>query len=83
VPFIVLLFTTAFTSSWSASLLWWLHAVLLGLFAATLLVRNVSSQSIITWFLFSLIPHAGLAIVQFAAQHVWDSTLFGVAEQIA
>lgn len=83
VPVITLLLTTLFTRSWPASFLWWAHTVLLGLFIATLIVKEIKKQQVATWFILSLIPHTLLALAQFAAQHVWGSTLFGMAEQIA
>lgn len=83
VPVGILILATLLTSSWSASFLFIAHIVLLVLFVAALNARSVPFTKAMHWFLFSLIPHALLGIAQFAAQHVWGSTLLGIAEQIS
>ncbi|MEN9558164.1 MAG: hypothetical protein RL141_533 [Candidatus Parcubacteria bacterium] len=82
-PIVALALTSLFTASWTATLLWWVHVLMLGLFAASLVVHRIPSIKIIAWFIYALIPHVALGLWQFASQHVFGSTLLGMAEQIS
>ncbi|HWQ99312.1 MAG TPA: hypothetical protein VN397_00500, partial [Candidatus Methylomirabilis sp.] len=81
VAFAVLLAISLFTSSRTATFLWWSHAVILGLFACTLVRAEVEATSVMRWFVLSLIPHAALGVWQFARQDIIGSTLLGIATQ--
>jgi O-antigen ligase len=81
IPVITLVIASLFTSSWPATLLFWAHVILLTCFTTALVARHVPIVSAITWFMISLVPHAALGLAQFGAQHVWGSTLLGIADQ--
>ncbi|MCE9586345.1 O-antigen ligase family protein [Candidatus Uhrbacteria bacterium] len=60
---------------------WWIQALLLTGFAWSLTRLNVDLHDLLTWSVISIIPHALLAIQQGMTQHVFGSTLLGIAPQ--
>ncbi len=81
IAILALILSSFFTSSVHATLFWWSHVILLTAFAWTLISHRVPAISIAIWFILSLIPHAALGIWQFWSQHIFASTLLGIASQ--
>lgn len=65
----------------SAAIQWWIQVFLLSAFFLTLYRAKISTEKIIIWFLFSLIPHALLALSQSVFQVVWASKWLGISGQ--
>jgi O-antigen ligase len=72
-----------FTSSWTATLLWWAHAFVLSAFAWTLWKNAVSRNEFASWFIIALMPHVLLGIWQFLEQKIDGSSWVGMATQRA
>jgi len=66
----------------TAAMQWWIQIMLLAAFGITLLRAQVPSRKVAFWFVISLVPHAILAIIQFASQTVWASKWLGMAAQL-
>jgi O-antigen ligase len=87
----VLFLPTIMTSSWSASMMWWLQIIILTLFIASLLASlpsvasaeggRLSFLSVASWFVISMLPEAILGIFQFVNQDVLGSKWVGMATQ--
>lgn len=60
---------------------WWIQVILLAGFIFTLCVHSVSQREVMRWFVYSLIPQAGLGLVQYAMQFVFGASWLGMAMQ--
>ncbi|MHB8830580.1 MAG: O-antigen ligase family protein [Patescibacteria group bacterium] len=65
----------------TAAIQWWIQVILLAAFFVTLFRTKVEPTKVAFWFVLSLIPHALLAIWQFATQTVIGSSWLGMASQ--
>lgn len=65
----------------TAAIQWWVQVMILVTFFITLIRTDVSVRKIAFWFVISLIPHALLAIWQFATQTVIGSSWLGMSSQ--
>ncbi|MDD2786274.1 MAG: O-antigen ligase family protein [Patescibacteria group bacterium] len=64
-----------------AAAMWWVQVTLLAAFFVILLRADVNRRKVAFWFVVTLMPHALLAIMQFASQTVIGSSLLGMASQ--
>ena len=78
---ISLLIPAVFTFSPRATLQWWMETGLLIGFAMALTRMQIPRAEFSKWFVFSLIPHALLALWQFFVQAVVGIKWFGIAAQ--
>ncbi len=60
---------------------WWIQVILLAAFFVTLFRTKVEPVKVASWFVLSLVPHALLAIWQFATQTVIGSSWLGMSPQ--
>lgn len=74
-----LVISTAVTTSWQATGMWWMQAMLLGLFAWTLIRARASFVQMSIWFIVSLLPHAVIGFVQYFQQDTFASAWLGMA----
>jgi len=65
----------------TAAIQWWIQVILLAAFFVTLFRTKVEPTKVAFWFVLSLIPHALLAIWQFATQTVIGSSWLGMSSQ--
>lgn len=65
----------------TAAIQWWVQVMLLVTFFITLIRTDISVRKIAFWFVMSLVPHALLAVWQFATQTVIGSSWLGVSSQ--
>lgn len=65
----------------TAAIQWWVQVMLLVTFFITLIRTDIPVRKIAFWFVMSLVPHALLAVWQFAIQTVIGSSWFGMASQ--
>jgi hypothetical protein len=81
IPPSILLFAIVSTAtlSWTATGMWWLEVMLIAGFFTTLHLARVPLDRIAKWFVFSLVPHAALGIVQFLRQDAFGSAMLGMA----
>lgn len=79
---ILLLGLPAFVSAYpQASWQWLTQVVLLAFFAWSLKRLQISGHDLLTWFVWSMVPHALLAIWQYATQFVAGTKWLGIATQ--
>ncbi|MDD5725823.1 MAG: O-antigen ligase family protein [Patescibacteria group bacterium] len=65
----------------TAAIQWWIQVILLAAFFVTLFRTKVEPVKVALWFVLSLVPHALLAIWQFATQTVIGSSWLGMSPQ--
>jgi len=64
-----------------ASAMWWIQIFLLSAFFITLFRSKIPLKSLLTWFVFSLVPHAIFAIAQVYLQYIPAIKWLGSAMQ--
>ncbi len=75
--FFVSVFTTA---SLRATAEWWIEVSILVLFVRVL-IQRITWRELSFWFVLSLLPHALLGMTQALTQHVFGTSLLGIASQ--
>jgi O-antigen ligase len=76
---IALLLPTVFSSVQEVSFLWWGNILVLVLFFFSLWIADLKKETLIFWFVLSVLPHAVIGLVQYYSQDAIGSTILGMA----